>query len=144
VSGQARYRVGSVLAEEFSGFLVDEMKPGAGEANDGRIGIGIGLVLRRGLRKPMLHVRAQPWAFEKDMSAHRRNMPNPRAGHLRVFAQLEGSGQGKCGAGDWRDFVGKGPIGAGVMPKRDHSTKATGEARSSWRLPRAEEKDWRE
>ena len=61
----------SVLAEEFSGFLVDEMKPGAGEADDGRIGIGTGLV-RRGLRKPMLHVRAQPWAFEKDMPAHRR------------------------------------------------------------------------
>jgi len=71
----------SVLTtEEFAGFPVDEMKPGAGEANDGRIGIGIRFVLRRGLRKPMLHVRAQPWTFEKDMSAHGRNMQNPRAG----------------------------------------------------------------
>ena len=61
----------SVLAEEFAGFLVDEMKPGAGEADDGRIGIGTGLV-RRGLRKPMLYVRAQPRTFEKDMSAHSR------------------------------------------------------------------------
>ena len=47
------------------------MKPGAGEADDGRIGIGIGLV-RRGVREPMLHIRTQPWAFEKDMPAHRR------------------------------------------------------------------------
>ena len=31
----------SVLTEEFSGFLVDEMKPGAGEADDGHIGIGL-------------------------------------------------------------------------------------------------------
>lgn len=60
----------SVLTEEFSGFLVDEMKPGAGEADDGHIGIGF--VLRRGLRKPMLYVRAQPWAFEKDMPAHKQ------------------------------------------------------------------------
>jgi hypothetical protein len=67
----------SVLAEEFPGFLVDEMKPGAGETDDGRIGIGIGLVLRRDFRKPMLYVRAQPWAFEKDMSAHRREYAEP-------------------------------------------------------------------
>src|SRR5207302_8569787 len=46
------------------------MKPGAGEADDGHIGIGTGLVLRRGRRKPMLYVRAQPWTSEKDMSAH--------------------------------------------------------------------------
>ena len=59
----------SVLTEEFSGFLVDEMKPGAGEADDGRIGIGIGFV-RRDVRKPMLHIRAQPRAFEKDVAAH--------------------------------------------------------------------------
>ena len=71
VSGQARPGTVSVLTEEFSGFLVDEMKPGAGEADDGHIRIGTGVV-RRGLRKPMLHVRAQPWAFEKDMPAHRR------------------------------------------------------------------------
>ena len=51
--------------------LVDEMKPGAGEADDGRVGIGTGLV-RRGLRKPMLHIRAQLRAFEKDVAAHRR------------------------------------------------------------------------
>ena len=61
----------SFLAEKFAGLLVDEMKPGAGEADDGRIGIGIGLV-RRGVREPMLHIRAQPGAFEKDVSAHRR------------------------------------------------------------------------
>jgi hypothetical protein len=60
----------SVLAQEFSGLLVDEMQPGAGEADDGRIGIGIGLAFRRGFRKPMLHVRAQPGTFEEDMPAH--------------------------------------------------------------------------
>jgi hypothetical protein len=53
------------------------MKPGAGETDDGHIGIGTGgtgagLVLRRGRRKPMLYVGAQPWTFEKDMSAHAR------------------------------------------------------------------------
>jgi hypothetical protein len=57
----------SFLAEKFAGLLVDEMKPGTGEADDGRIGIGL---VRRGLRKPMLHVGAQLRAFEKDMSAH--------------------------------------------------------------------------
>jgi hypothetical protein len=67
----------SLVAEEFSGFLLDEMKPGAGEADDGHIGIGTGgigtgLVLRRDRWKPMLHVGAQPWTFEKDMSAHPR------------------------------------------------------------------------
>jgi hypothetical protein len=73
VSGQAGYPVAaSVPTEEFPGFLVDEMKPGAGETGDGRVGIGIRLALRRGLRKPMLYVRAQPWAFEKDMPAHKR------------------------------------------------------------------------
>src|SRR6266566_6484974 len=77
----------SFLAQEFSGFLVDEMKPGAGEADDGHIGIrtggigtggiGTGLVLRRGRRKPMLYVGAQPWTFEKDMSAHTRKYAEP-------------------------------------------------------------------
>ena len=87
MSGQARYWLGSVLAEELPGFLVDEMKPGAGKANDGHIGIGIGLVLRRGLGKPMLHVRAQPWAFEKDPSARYSGYGEPPAlGHLRMFA----------------------------------------------------------
>ena len=61
----------SFLAEEFAGLFVDEMKPGTGEADDGRIGIGTGLD-GRGLREPMLNVRAQPRAFEKDMSAHGR------------------------------------------------------------------------
>ena len=51
--------------------LVDEMKPGAGEADDGRIDTGTGFI-RRGLRKPMLHIRAELRAFEKDVSAHRR------------------------------------------------------------------------
>jgi hypothetical protein len=64
----------SLVAEEFSGFLVDEMKPRAGETDDGQIGIGTGGIgtglVRRGRRKPMLHVGAQPWTFEKDMSAH--------------------------------------------------------------------------
>ena len=72
----------SFLAQEFSGFLVDEMKPGAGEADDGHIGIrtggiGTGLVLRRRRRKPMLYVGAQPWTFEKDMSAHTRKYAEP-------------------------------------------------------------------
>jgi hypothetical protein len=57
----------SFLAEKFAGLLVDEMKPCTGQADDGRIGIGL---VRRGLRKPMLHVGAQLRAFEKDMSAH--------------------------------------------------------------------------
>ena len=80
------------LAQEFSGFPVDEMKPGAGEADDGHIGmgtggIGTGLVLRRGRRKPMLYVGAQPWTFEKDMSAHGRGICRTCApGHLRMFA----------------------------------------------------------
>jgi len=71
---------GSLVAQEFPGFLVDEMKPGAGETDDGPVRIG--LVLRRGRRKPMLHVGAQPRAFEKDMSAHGRNMPSLRAESL--------------------------------------------------------------
>ena len=60
----------SLVAQEPAGFLVNEMKPGAGETDDGHIGIGTGLVLRRGRRKPMLYVRAQPWTSEKDRSAH--------------------------------------------------------------------------
>ena len=105
MSGQARYWLGSVLAEELPGFLVDEMKPGAGKANDGHIGIGIGLVLRRGLGKPMLHVRAQPWAFEKDMSAHRRNMQKPPRRVTSVcwrrwrFRPREMRGRGLAGLG---------------------------------------------
>jgi hypothetical protein len=59
---------GSILAEELAGLLMDEMKPGAGEADHRHIGIG--LVLRRGFRKPMLNVRAHLRAFEKDMTAH--------------------------------------------------------------------------
>jgi len=65
----------SLLAQELAGFLVDEMKPGAGEADDAHMRVG--LVLRRGRRKPMLHVGTQPWTFEKDMSAHGRNMQGP-------------------------------------------------------------------
>jgi hypothetical protein len=132
--------VASVLAEEFPGFLVDEMKPGAGEANDGRIGIGIGLVLRRGLRKPMLHVRAQPWAFEKDMSAHCRDYAEPPRRVTSVCLPSWRPGGGKGLAGFCRKTTNRG----GGDAEKDHSTKATGEARSSWRLPRAEEKDWRE
>ena len=76
MSALAHYRLpASLLAEELPGFFVDEMKPGAGEADDGHMGIG--LVLRRGIRKPMLYVRAQPWAFEKDMPAHRRKYAEP-------------------------------------------------------------------
>jgi hypothetical protein len=79
--------VASLLAEEFSGFLVDEMKPGAGEADDGHMGIGTGLVLWRGRREPMLHVGAQRRAFEKDMSAHTPEYAEPpRPGHFRMFA----------------------------------------------------------
>jgi hypothetical protein len=75
----------SRLAEEFSGSLVDEMKPGAGETDHGHMRIG--LVLRRGRRKPMLHVGAQPRAFEKDMSAHTPEYAEPpRPGHFRMFA----------------------------------------------------------
>ena len=57
----------SFLAEKFAGLLVDEMKPRTGQADDGCIGTGL---VRRGVRKPVLHIRAQPRAFEKDVSAH--------------------------------------------------------------------------
>jgi hypothetical protein len=53
----------SFLAEQLAGLLVDEMKPGAGEADDRHIGVR--LVLRRGFRKPMLNVGAQLRAFER-------------------------------------------------------------------------------
>ena len=97
----------SVLTEEFSGFLVDEMKPGAGEADDGHIRIG--LVLRRSLRKPMLHVRAQPWAFEKDMPAHSGNMPNLRGGsppYVCVVGVVRGEVSAWSKGSDCRRFVG--------------------------------------
>ena len=68
---------GSLRAQELPGFLVDEMKPGAGETDDRHIRIG--LILRRGRREPMLHVAAQPRAFEKDMSAHPAFMAGPLA-----------------------------------------------------------------
>ena len=61
-------RAMSVLAEKLPGFLVDEMKPGAGEADDRHIGVR--LVLRGGFRKPMLNIRAQLRAFEKDVTTH--------------------------------------------------------------------------
>jgi hypothetical protein len=93
----------SVLAKEFSGFLVDEMEPGAGETDDGHIRIG--LVLRRGLRKPMLHVGAQPWAFEKNMSAHSREYAEPsrRVTSVRLRSwgcpETSGGGEKKRNAG---------------------------------------------
>jgi len=62
----------SILAEQLAGFLVDEVQPRAGEAD--QRGIGIRLVLARNVRQPMLHVGAQPRAFEKDMSTHLRDM----------------------------------------------------------------------
>jgi len=58
---------GSVLSEELAGFLVDEMQPRAGEAD--HRDIGIGLVLRRGRRKPMLHRGAQARAFEENVTS---------------------------------------------------------------------------
>ena len=84
---------GSVLAEKFPGCLVNEMEPGAGQAGDGGIGIGIRLVLRPDLRKPMLHIRAQPWAFEKDMPAHRREYAELARPVTSVCLR---SGRGKC------------------------------------------------
>jgi hypothetical protein len=93
------YRSASFLAQELSGFLVDEMKPGAGEADDGHIGtgtsgIGTGLVLRRGRRKPMLYVGAQPWTFEKDMSAHAREYAGLARRVISVWLR-------SCGLGSW-------------------------------------------
>lgn len=64
----AASRRASVLAEKLAGFLVDEMKPGAGEADDRHIGVG--LAFRGGFRKPMLNVGAQLGAFEENMTAH--------------------------------------------------------------------------
>ena len=56
---------------EVSRFLVDEMKPGAGEADDGHIGIGIGFAPARS-PEANAALRAQPRAFENYMPAHRR------------------------------------------------------------------------
>lgn len=97
----------SVLAEEFSGFLVDEMKPGTGEADDGHMGIGTGLILRRGCRKPMLHVGAQPRAFEKDMSAHTREYAELAWRVTSVWLR-----SWKVPAGEMRDGA---PRGAGLF-----------------------------
>jgi len=94
---EAELSVGVSLAQEFPGFLVDEMKPGAGEADRGHIGIGIGLVLRRGRRKPMLYVRAQPRAFEKDMSAHKPKKQNFRGGSPPYGCVVPAPGEGKRG-----------------------------------------------
>jgi hypothetical protein len=63
-------RRGSFLSEEFAGFPVNEMEAGAGEAANRHIGIGVRLVIRGGIRKPMLHVGAQLRAFEENMTAH--------------------------------------------------------------------------
>ena len=74
-----------LFAQKLAGFLVDEMQPGAGEAGHGNVGIG--LVFRRGVRKPMLHVGAQLRAFEEDMAAHPVTMPGGRwPGHFRMIA----------------------------------------------------------
>lgn len=62
---------------------MDEMKPGAGETDDGPVRVGA--VLRRGRRKPMLYVGAQPWAFEKNMTAHMGGYAVPAGpGHFRM------------------------------------------------------------
>jgi hypothetical protein len=100
----------SVLAEKLPGFLVDEMKPGAGEADDGRIRIGIGFV-RRGVRKPMLHVRAQPRAFEKDMAAHRREYVKLVRPVTSVCLR---SWRGPAGG----DASGRPPTGNDAAPRR--------------------------
>ena len=81
---EPRLPAASILAEEFASLLVDEMQPGAGKANDRRIGIG--LVRRRDLRQPMLHLGAKPRASEKDMAIHSLTMRDRDRGHLRMFA----------------------------------------------------------
>ena len=73
------------------------MKPGAGETDDRHVGIGIGLVVRRGRREPMLHIRAHRWALEKDMTTHAsRNMQKPDVGSLPYgyVAEREHAGWG--------------------------------------------------
>ena len=65
-----------VLAEQFAGFPVDEMEPGAGKANHRRIGIGF--VRCRDFWQPMLHGGAQSRAFKQDMSVHVLNMRRQR------------------------------------------------------------------
>ena len=62
------------IVHERTGFLVDEMKPGAGQTDHGQIEIGIGGVLQRGRRKPVLHVHAGPRALEKDRPTIDENM----------------------------------------------------------------------
>jgi hypothetical protein len=90
----------SVLAQKLAGFLVDEMKPGAGQTEDGNIRIGP--VLRGGRRKPMLNVRAQPWTFEQDMSAHGREIcRSSRAGSLPYVCVVGGPGGRKDAAFAW-------------------------------------------
>jgi len=81
--------VASLLAEQFAGLLVDEMQPGAGEA-DHRL-IGIRLVRGRDFWQPVLHGGAQPRAFVKDMPAHlsimrRRRPRSPPYGSLVAAA----------------------------------------------------------
>ena len=93
-------RAASRLAEQFAGFLVDEMQPGAGEA-DHRL-IGIRLVRGRDFWQPVLHGGAQPRAFVKDMPAHRSIMRGRRprsppysslVGGRHLIARCSGSGR---------------------------------------------------
>jgi hypothetical protein len=79
------------------------MKPGAGQADDGNIRIGP--VLRGGRRKPMLYVGAQPWTFEKDMSAHGREICRAsRAGSLPYVCVVGGLDGARWPAGWRRSF----------------------------------------
>jgi hypothetical protein len=92
VYSQARYRLRRQSSPR--GFLVDEMKPCAGETADGH--------KRNWARPPARSSEGwafvQPWTSEKDMSAHSGNMPKVRGGspsHVcAVGAVLAG---GKCG-----------------------------------------------
>ena len=65
-----------VLSEQFAGFPVDEMEPGASKANHRRIGIGF--VRCRDFWQPMLHGGAQSRAFKQDVSVHVSNMRRRR------------------------------------------------------------------
>lgn len=83
----------SVLAQKLAGLPVDEMKPGAGETDHRHIGIGF--VVRPGRRKPMLHVRADRWTLEKDMTTHTGlNMQKPGGGSLPYGYVAERAGAG--------------------------------------------------
>jgi hypothetical protein len=109
------------------------MKPGAGETDDGHIGIG--LVLRRGLRKPMLHVRASRGHLKRICRPIGGTMQNLRGGSPPYVCVVGGFRPGKQAAGFPRmltkdaDELRRQGTNRGGEAERDHSIKGDGEER---------------